>query len=171
MNVNAGILRLVLILAIIFGVGFFFKSKFLNSGSVSGSSDVVLREAPRGLTPVKVDEGDVTQGKEIKSESASFRAVGEGASGKVSASRNLEGGKYNIRVDATLEDPKSAYSYGVWLVDGNDEVIVDYLGGSGTNWYLRASRDADLMKYDTIWITKEYSRTNESETILFEGSF
>lgn len=170
-NINAGILRLIIILVIIFGIGFFVKGKFLGSGGVSGSSDVVLREAPRGLMPVKLDGENVSQGKEIKSESASFRAVAEGVSGKVSASRNVEGGKYNIRVDATLEDPKQAYSYGVWLYEGKDEVLVDYLGGSGTNWYLRATRDADLVKYDSIKITREYSRTNESETILFEGSF
>lgn len=168
---NAGALRIIMILIVVFGLGFFIKSKFLGSDSASGSSDVILSEAPRGLTPVQIGNGKVAQGEDIKTESAKFRLVKSGFEGKVIANRSLNDGEYFLSVDGTLPDPKSNYSYGVWLVDGEEEELVDYLGGAGTSWYLNASRGKELMNFDTIWITRENSRKDGSEEVLFEGSF
>jgi len=168
---NTVVLRLIIVLAVVLGIGFFVKSKFLNTGSVSGSADVVLREAPRGLTPVDIKDEGAGKGVDLKLENASFDLVKSGFNGKVTATRSYTNGIYSLNVDATLENPQG-HQYGVWAVNGDDVVLVDYMGGNKTNFSLRVRKDDDkLMKYDGIWITFERSKEDRPEEHIFEGTF
>lgn len=164
-------LRLIVLLVIIGGVVFLLKNR-INIGGIGSGASVVLREAPRGLTPVKAENApSATEGGvDLATQSATFTDVKFGGEAVASATRSFGGGTYVLSVDATLPDPKNTY-YEVWLV-GDDEVIpVDFMTGSKTKWSLRLRSGDKYSSYSGIWITLERTKDELPEERVLEGSF
>lgn len=162
--------RLIFFLALILGVFYLARSQFSPSGA--GGGDIILREAPRGLTPVAggklvdVAEGGVS----LVTGSATLVDVKYGGEAKAVATRSFGGGIYKLTVAATLPDPKNV-NYQVWLVSPESVLPIDYMRGLGTSWSL-SLRDKDKYSgYDGIWITLERSKDELPEEHVMEGSF
>ena len=167
-NVNKIFGQLIVVLFII-GAVFFIKNNFVDT-SVGGTS-VVLREAPRGLKPVEVENGGVTDGGvDLAINRATLRDVKYGGTARASATRSYGGGIYILSVDATLPDPVNT-QYQVWLVGSGAVLPIDYMRGSKTSWSL-SLRDTDkYSKYSGIWITLERTKDEKPEEHVMEGSF
>lgn len=164
------IVRFLILLIIIGAVLYFAKSK-LNFGQI-GTSSVVLREAPRGLKPVTVDQTAslVEGGVDLTTQQATFEDVRYGGQAKATASRSFGGGLYILSVDATLPDPVNTY-YEVWLTGNGKVVPIDFMTGSKTNWSLRLRSSDRFSQYDGILITLERTKDELSEERILEGSF
>lgn len=167
---SKGRLRLILILILISG-GFYFVGNLFLGKSVGGSN-VILREAPRGLVPVIVGESDINVegGVQLTSQTAVMRDVKYGGEATATVKRSFGGGIYILTVDATLPDPKNV-NYQVWLVGSGKTVSIDYMRGAKTSWSL-SLRDSDkYSSYRGVWITLERSKDNIAEEHVMEGSF
>lgn len=167
---NAKLVKLF-ILVVVLATGGFLVKNFVFSGS-SGGSSVILREAPRGLTPVAQGDSQVTTegGVALTTQTALMRDVKHGGEATATVARSFGGGIYTLSVDATLPDPKNV-NYQVWLVGGGDVVPIDYMRGSKTSWSLTL-RDSDkYSQYDGVWITLERTKDNKVEEHVMEGSF
>ncbi len=164
--------RTIIIVILIAGVLYFIASK-TNVAGIGGSGDsIVLRDATRGLTPVKVDGTpvEVKNAVNLTSNTATLRNVsGEVASAV--ATRVFGNGSYTLTVDATLPDPKGS-KYEVWLVGGGQTVEAGFMEGAKTAWSL-TFRDSD--KYSSlksVWITREITSEDERpEKHVLEGTF
>ena len=164
------ILRQLIVVLFVVGLIFFVKNNFVNN-SVSGSS-AALREAPRGLVPVKVKaNGTFDGGVNLVTGRAVLRDVKYGGEAKATATRSYGGGVYILSVEATLPDPVNT-NYQVWLVGADGSVLsIDYMRGSKTSWSL-SLRDSDkYSKYGGIWITLERTKDSKPEEHVMEGSF
>jgi len=163
------ILRVLVFLVIIVGVFYFAKLRFNPSGE--GGSSTILREAPRGLTPVEVDGSvDDLGGVDLTTQQATFEDVRYDGQAKATATRSFGGGTYILSVEATLPDPVNV-PYQVWLVGGGKAVPVDYMNGSKTAWSLTLRSTDKYSQYDGIWITLERTKDNLPEEHVMEGSF
>lgn len=165
------ILRLILFLALILGVFYLARSQFSPAGD--GGGDVILGEAPRGLTPVALlgNVADVTEGGvDLLTGSATLADVKYGGEAKAVATRSFGGGIYKLSVEATLPDPKNV-NYQVWLVSGENVLPIDYMRGSGTSWSLRLRSEDKYSGYDGIWITLERNKDDLPEEHVMEGFF
>lgn len=165
------IARFVLLLALILVVFYLARSQFSPRGN--GSGDVILGEAPRGLTPVALEGnlGDVTAGGvDLLTGSAAFVDVKYGGEAKAVATRSYGGGIYKLSLNATLPDPKNV-NYQVWLVSGENVLPIDYMRGSGTSWSLSLSGKDKYSGYGGIWITLERNKDELPEEHVMEGSF
>lgn len=161
--------KLVILVVVLVFVGYTARN-FVASGS--GGSSVILREAPRGLTPVALQDSQVTTegGVALTTQTALMRDVKYGGEATARVARSFGGGIYILTVDATLPDPKNV-SYQVWLVGDGEVVPIDYMRGSGTSWSLTL-RDSDrYSQYDGVWITLERGRDDEVEEHVMEGTF
>lgn len=166
------ILPIVVIVIVIVAVLYFIASK-INVGGIGGSSSgVTLQDAPKSLTPVRVDGAsvDVDSGVTLSSGSATFTNVSDG-SATATATRVFGNGSYSLTVSATLSDPVGS-KYQVWLVGGGKTLNAGFMDGAKTSWSL-TFRDKD--KYSTlseIWITKEITAEDgKPEKHILEGSF
>lgn len=165
------ILKLIIFIALILVVFYLAKSRF--SGGETDGGDIILREAPRGLTPVvlKGNLVDVdTSGVDLVTESATLTDVKYGGEAKASATRSYGAGIYKLTVAATLPDPKNV-DYQVWLVSGENVLPIDYMRGSGTNWSLSLRGQDKYSGYREIWITLERTKDELPEEHVMEGSF
>lgn len=160
------------VIVVLVAAAIFWGAKRLNLVG-SSTASVTLREAPRGLTPVAVDEDStqVTQGGvNLASQSVTLTDVKYGGEAKATATRSFGGGVYSLNVDATLPDPVNT-DYQVWLVGDGGATPIDYMRGSKTSWSL-SLRDSDKYSaYDGIWITLERTRDEIAEERVMEGSF
>lgn len=165
------IVRFILLLVLILVVFYLARSQFSPRGE--GSGDVILREAPRGLTPVALEGnlGDVTAGGvDLLTGSVVFVDVKYGGEAKAVATRSYGGGIYKLSVDATLPDPKNV-NYQVWLVSDGQVVPIDYMRGSGNSWSLSLRGEDKYSGYGGIWITLERNKDELPEEHVMEGSF
>lgn len=165
------LLKVVIIALLIVGVVFFLNSK-LSSGTTSTSGAVVLKDAPKGLTPVSLtDNLDILEnGVNLSTDTATFKNV-SGENAKATAVRKYGNGNFSMSVDATLPDPKGQ-KYQVWIVGGGYPLDAGFMSGSGNSWTL-VFRDRDqYSKYRTIWLTREItSEDGKPEKHVLEGSF
>lgn len=171
-TISRGAIKLAGFAILILFAIFFVKSK-LSSGSSSGGSNasINLSEAPRGLTPVSVDNSNLSaKGVDLASQNASMKIVRSEISGSAKATRSYGGGTFILLVSATLPDPK-ANSYEVWLTDGTKIVPVDFMHGSGTSWSLELNDSDKYSKLNEIWITLERTKDSKPEEHYVEGSF
>jgi hypothetical protein len=166
------ILSIAVIVIAIVGILYFIAAK-INVGGIGGSSSgVTLQDAPKNLTPVKVDGApvDVGGGVTLSSDSATFKNVSDG-SATATATRVYGNGSYSLTVLATLPDPAGS-KYQVWLVGGGQTLNAGFMDGAKTSWSLTL-RDKD--KYSTlseIWITREITTEDgKPERHILEGSF
>ena len=161
----------ILILLIIIGAILYFAKSRLNFGQI-GTGSVILREAPRGLKPVVVDQtADLTEGGiQLSTQQSTFKDVRYGGQAKATASRSFGGGLYILSVDATLPDPNNTY-YEVWLTGNGKVVPIDFMTGSKTSWSLRLRSSDKYSSYDGIWITLERTKDELPEEHILEGSF
>lgn len=145
---------------------------FFSAGSVISGQSVVLRDAPTGLKPVEGDSGtSVTdEGVTLTSQTAKLIDVaGGGASG--TAKRTFGAGTYSLNIDTNLPDPKGN-NYGVWLSDGSEVLLVDYLRGSGNSWGYELKDKDKYSGFDQIWITLEITKNDtKPEKHILEGSW
>lgn len=165
------IVRFALLLALILVVFYLARSQFSPRGE--GSGDVILGEAPRGLTPVALSDNvlDVTEGGvDLITGSATLTDIKYGGEAKAVATRSYGGGIYKLSVDATLPDPKNV-NYQVWLVSGENVLPIDYMRGLGTSWSLSLRSEDKYSGYGGIWITLERSKDELPEEHVMEGSF
>ncbi|OGE16025.1 hypothetical protein A2495_03240 [Candidatus Curtissbacteria bacterium RIFOXYC12_FULL_41_11] len=166
---NKIIFRAVVFLIIVGGVFYFARSRFSFSGE-SGSS-IILREAPRGLTPVEIDGSiEDLEGVDLTTQQATFEDVKYNGQATATATRSFGGGTYILTVDATLPDPVNV-SYQVWLVGGGKATPIDYMSGSKTSWSLNLRSLDKYSQYDGIWITLERTKDSLSEEHVMEGTF
>ena len=161
----------ILILLIIIGAILYFAKSRLNFGQI-GTGSVILREAPRGLKPVVVDQtADLTEGGiQLSTQQSTFKDVRYGGQAKATASRSFGGGLYILSVDATLPDPNNTY-YEVWLTGNGKVVPIDFMTGSKTSWSLRLRSNDKYSQYDGILITLERTKDELPEEHILEGSF
>ncbi|MCR4324296.1 MAG: hypothetical protein NUV69_01265 [Candidatus Curtissbacteria bacterium] len=163
--------KIFIIVAFILGVFFAVTSTF--NISTPGGSAVVLREAPRGLTPVGGSSelsGVAEGGVELTKQTATLQDVEYGGEARGSATRSFGGGTYILTVSATLPDPTNNL-YQVWLANGSQALPIDYMSGSKNSWSL-SLRDTDkYSNYREIWITREITKDSKPELHVLEGSF
>lgn len=146
----------------------------LNGSGVSSSGEsAYLKDAPKGLTPVKVAGAavDADTGINLSTGTITLSPVASGSSSTGSATRTFGDGNYILSVDVTLPDPKGQ-KYQVWLYDGATPVDAGFMNGSGTSWNV-VFRDKDkYSSFRTVWVTKEItSEDGEPELKVLTGSF
>ena len=145
---------------------------FFSAGRVISGQSVVLRDAPTGLKPVEADtDSSVSdKGVSLTSQTAKLVNVAEGgASG--TAKRTFGANTYSLDVDTNLPDPKGN-NYGVWLTDGAEVLLVDYLRGSGNSWGYQLKDKDKYSGFDQIWITLEITKNDtKPEKHILEGSW
>ena len=145
---------------------------FFSAGSVISGQSVILRDAPTGLKPVEADSDTSVsaQGVTLTSQTAKLANVaGEGGSG--TAKRTFGAGTYSLDIDTNLPDPKGN-NYGVWLTDGSEVLLVDYLRGSGNSWGYDLRDKDKYSNFDQIWITLEITKNDtKPEKHILEGSW
>ena len=163
------LIRFSIIVLFIVGIFYFVISRF-NLGS-AGSS-VSLREAPRGLTPVSIDDqSNITAGAvDLTTQTINLENITDGKVAKATATRSFGGGLYILTVEATLPDPVNV-PYQVWLVGGGSVIPIDYMSGSKTSWSLNLRSPDKYSRYDGIWITLERTKDELPEEHVMEGSF
>ncbi len=162
------VLLLVAILAILMIV-----RRVIGGGGIIGGSSIVLRDAPKGLTPVEVpgqnmaiDDGAV----DLSIQRATFTNV-SGENATATATRKFGDGSYNLSVNATLPDPNGNV-YQVWIVGGDAPHLAGDMQGSGKSWSLSFNDVDDYSNLDGIWISREITKQdNKPEKHILEGSF
>lgn len=145
---------------------------FFSAGGVISGQSVVLRDALTGLKPVESDQDTSVseQGVTLKTQSARLIDV-SGGSGSGTAKRIFGAGTYSLDIDATLPDPKGN-NYGVWLFDGSEVLLVDYLRGSGNSWGYDLKDKDKYSGFNQIWITLEITKNDtKPEKHILEGSW
>ena len=145
---------------------------FFSAGNVISGQSVVLRDAPTGLKPVEADSDTSVsdQGVTLTSQTAKLvNVAGSGGSG--TAKRTFGAGTYSLDIDANLPDPEGN-NYGVWLYDGSEVLLVDYLRGSGNSWGYELKDKDKYSSFDQIWITLEITKNDtKPEKHILEGSW
>ena len=145
---------------------------FFSAGSVISGQSVILRDAPTGLKPVEADSDTSVsaEGVTLTSQTARLANVAEGG-GSGTAKRTFGANTYSLDVDTNLPDPKGN-NYGVWLSDGTEVLLVDYLRGSGSSWGYELKDKDKYSGFDQIWITLEITKNDtKPEKHILEGSW
>ena len=145
---------------------------FFSAGSVISGQSVVLRDAPTGLKPVEADSDNSVsdKGVTLTSQTARLVNVAEGG-GSGTAKRTFGANTYSLDVDTNLPDPKGN-NYGVWLTDGAEVLLVDYLRGSGSSWGYELKDKDKYSGFDQIWITLGITKNDtKPEKHILEGSW
>src|SRR4030065_1106701 len=98
------VVRITAIVIIVAVAGFVAKT-FLFSPN-SGDSSVILRDAPKGLSPVSISGTgiDIGEGVDLTQENASFTNVSD-ISGTATAVRTYGDGSYGLSGSAQIPDP------------------------------------------------------------------
>ena len=145
---------------------------FFSAGSVISGQSVVLRDAPTGLKPVEADSDTSVSDEGVILTSQTARLVNvAGSGGSGTAKRTFGAGTYSLDIDTNLPDPKGN-SYGVWLTDGAEVLLVDYLRGSGNSWGYDLRDKDKYSSFDQIWITLEITKNDtKPEKHILEGSW
>lgn len=145
---------------------------FFSAGGVISGQSQVLRDAPTGLKPVEADTDTLPsdEGVTLTSQTSELVAVSDvGASG--TAKRTFGAGTYSLDIDTNLPDPKGN-NYGVWLYDGSEVLLVDYLRGSGNSWGYNLRDKDKYSSFNQIWITLEITKNDtKPEKHILEGSW
>lgn len=165
------VVRILLILTAVLLLLFIVK-KLTGSGGVIGSSQISLRDAPKGLIPVAVQgsESLLENAVNLTNETATFTNVG-GESATATASRKYGDGSYSLTVNATLPDPKGN-TYQVWIVGGGEPILAGKMNGSGRNWSITFNDKDNYSDLNGIWITREITNFDEKpELHILEGTF
>lgn len=150
----------------------FIVKKLAGSGGVIGSSQISLRDAPKGLTPVANDasESVLENAVSLASDTATFSNV-SGESVSATSVRKYGDGSYNLFVNATLPDPKGNV-YQVWIVGGGQVILAGDMIGSGKNWSISFNDKDNYSDLNGIWITREITKEDENpELHILEGLF
>ena len=145
---------------------------FFSAGNVISGQSVVLRDAPTGLKPVEADSDTSVSdvGVTLTSQTAKLIDVA-GGGGSGTAKRTFGAGTYSLNIDTNLPDPKGN-NYGVWLSDGSEVLLVDYLRGSGNSWGYDLKDKDKYSGFDQIWITLEITKNDtKPEKHILEGSW
>ena len=171
-KIDSKFLRRVLVLT--FGViaVLVIGKLFFSAGSVISGQSVVLRDAPTGLKPVEADSDTSVsaEGVALTSQTARLVNVAEGG-GSGTAKRTFGANTYSLDVDTNLPDPKGN-NYGVWLTDGAEVLLVDYLRGSGSSWGYELKDKDKYSGFDQIWITLEITKNDtKPEKHILEGNW
>jgi len=171
-KIDSKFLRRVLVLT--FGViaVLVIGKLFFSASSVISGQSVILRDAPTGLKPVEADSDTSVsaEGVTLTSQTARLANVAEGG-GSGTAKRTFGANTYSLDVDTNLPDPKGN-NYGVWLSDGTEVLLVDYLRGSGSSWGYELKDKDKYSGFDQIWITLEITKNDtKPEKHILEGSW
>ena len=171
-KIDSKFLRRVLVLT--FGViaVLVIGKLFFSANSVISGQSVILRDAPTGLKPVEADSDTSVsaEGVTLTSQTARLANVAEGG-GSGTAKRTFGANTYSLDVDTNLPDPKGN-NYGVWLSDGTEVLLVDYLRGSGSSWGYELKDKDKYSGFDQIWITLEITKNDtKPEKHILEGSW
>jgi|SRR3989344_2531555 len=145
---------------------------FFSAGSVISGQSVILRDAPTGLKPVEIDTDSSVSAEGVTLTSQTARLVNvAGSGGSGTAKRTFGAGTYSLDIDANLLDPEGN-NYGVWLYDGSEVLLVDYLRGSGNSWGYELKDKDKYSGFDQIWITLEITKNDtKPEKHILEGSW
>lgn len=168
-NSSLNLAKIIILVFFLLAIVWLLAGRAQSPTSTSGP--IVLRDAPKGLTPVSLpDLSSVGQAVNLQTDKAVLESVGEIA-GRATATRKYGDGTYTLIVEATLPDPKGL-KYEVWLVGGDQPQEAGFLNGSGANWTL-VFRDKDYYsKNDGIWITREITSDDKKpEKHMLEGRF
>ena len=145
---------------------------FFSAGGVISGQSVVLRDAPTGLKPVEADSDSSVsaEGVTLTLQTARLADV-SGGGGSGIAKRTFGAGTYSLDIDTNLPDPKGN-NYGVWLSDGAEVLLVDYLRGSGNSWGYELKDKDQYSGFDQIWITLEITKNDtKPEKHILEGNW
>lgn len=142
------------------------------SGSLVGSSSIVLKDAPKGLTPVveNVSGNLADDALKLSIENASFTNVSNQA-GSANATRKYGDGSFTMTVNASLPETKGD-TYQVWIVGDSILKLVGTLTGPPGNMFLVFNDIDNYSSTNQIWITRELtSDEGIPELHILEGSF
>lgn len=167
---NRSKLLLYLVAFIVLGIVLYYVGGDAGNGTQKG--DGLVADAPPDLTPVSLagQQNLAAAGVSLNSDTANMKDLrGDGASANIV--RSYGGGEYRLSVNANLPDPKNV-NYAVWLVNDSRPLLIDYLRGSGTTWYLNiAGTEKKFLGYNQVWITLERTKDNKPEEKIMSGSF
>ena len=170
--INRGAVKVALLLVSILVILLVVR-RVIGGGGVIGGSSIVLRDAPKGLTPVEFSGGSTAiddNALDLSIQSATFTNV-SGESASATASRKFGDGSYSLSVTATLPDPNGD-RYQVWIVGGDEPYLAGDMNGSGKSWSISFNDVDDYSNLDGIWITREITNNDSKpEKHILEGSF
>jgi len=142
-----------------------------DTGTTQNRNELIA-DAPTDLTPVSLAgqenlaanavslNPDTAKMKDLRDEDSSATVV-----------RSYGGGAYRLSVNANLPDPVNV-NYAVWLTGTGNPWFVEYMRGSGRDWYVNiAGKESELLKYDGVLISLERTKDNKVEEKIMEGSF
>lgn len=168
-------IKIIIALAAVLIILFIAKN-ITSSGSLIGSSQLVLRDAPKGMTPVVENERGnlVDDAVNLVIENATFTNVSEQA-GSATATRKYGDGSFTMTVNASLpstSDDGFGDDYQVWIVGDNVLKLAGTLKGFPGSMLLVFNDVDNYSNTNQIWITRE--RTNfegRPEQHILEGIF
>lgn len=143
-----------------------------DAGTGNQNRNEMVADAPPDLTPVSLEgQENLSAGAvSLNTDTANMKDLrGEGASANVV--RSYGGGVYRLSVNADLPDPVNV-NYAVWLTGTGNPRFVEYMRGSGRDWYVNiAGKESELLKYDEVLISLERTKDNKVEEKIMSGSF
>lgn len=143
-----------------------------DAGTGTQNRNELVADAPPDLTPVSLagQENLSAAGVSLNTDTANMKDLrGEGASASVI--RSYGGGAYRLNVNADLPDPVNV-NYAVWLVGSGAPRLIDYMRGSGRDWYLGVGgTEKEFLAYNGVLITLERTKDNKPEERIMSGSF
>ncbi len=168
---NNRILR-ILLLFVVVGAAIFFLKNFSIGGGFGGGSDVTLKDASFGLTPVTTGKTTAASGGvNLATQTINLTDVKYGGDAKGKATRSYGAGLYKLDVSATLPDPINV-AYEVWLTGAGGPVPIDVMRGAKNSWSFSFSDSDKYSKFTGILISLERNKAdNIVEERVMEGSF
>ena len=143
-----------------------------DAGTGTQNRNELVVDAPPDLTPVSLagQENLSAEGVSLATDTANMKDLrGDGAGASVV--RSYGGGAYRLNVSADLPDPVNV-NYAVWLVGSGAPRLIDYMRGSGRDWYLGiGGKESEFLKYDGVIISLEKTKDNKVEEKIMSGSF
>jgi len=140
----------------------------------SGGDSAYLKDAPKGLTPVKVDGAaiEADAGLNVSTGGITLSDVKYGGTANGTASRTFGAGTYSLSVTATLPDTKGGDRYQVWLSNGSGVFDAGFMNGSKTSWSLVFNDKDKYSSYKSVWVTREITTEDgKPEQKVLVGSF
>lgn len=154
------------------GAVIFFLKNFSLGNVLVGGSDVVLKDASFGLTPVSIGKTTAASGGvNLATQTITLTDIKYGGEAKASVTRSYGAGIYKLDVSATLPDPKNV-AYEVWLTGADGPVPIDVMRGAKNSWSLSLSDSDKFSKYTGVLISLERNKADSIvEERVMEGSF